>query len=254
MHDVSMQVVCTRTAFDNMCHENAQGYERMYEYVLLAFGWPVTSLVTHTYNMYSTWHQVYTMTRQHQPHDDCMYQVCYIYNIYFVTNTNSKFQYYIIYLVCVYISKYHLEAEGGNEMALAHRARTFFEHDDRVLARILPYRPVYTQTSGTYTCIRSGIESKRHINHRVGDATSKCFARLHFFHACSSTGGRSSAPSGPRPASNGRDQGRTPSQSPEWQKSSCCFLCRRPDNPRPLGAGSDLLGILVTPTAVAQED
>ena len=60
MHDVSMQVVCTRTAFDNMCHENAQGYERMYEYVLLAFGWPVTSLVTHTYNMYSTWHQVYT--------------------------------------------------------------------------------------------------------------------------------------------------------------------------------------------------
>ena len=36
----------------------------------------------------------------------------------------------------------------------------------------------------------------------------------------SSTGGGSSAPSGPRPAGNRRSQGRTPFQSPGWQTGS----------------------------------
>ena len=40
-----------------------------------------------------------------------------------------------------------------------------------------------------------------------------------FFSLPSSTGG-SSAPSAPRPAGNGRGQGRTPSQSPTWQTGS----------------------------------
>ena len=37
----------------------------------------------------------------------------------------------------------------------------------------------------------------------------------------SSSGVRSSSPSRPRPARNGRGQGRTPSQSPAWQTGSC---------------------------------
>ena len=36
----------------------------------------------------------------------------------------------------------------------------------------------------------------------------------------SPSGARSSAPSAPRPAGNGRSQGRTPSQSPAWQTGS----------------------------------
>ena len=42
----------------------------------------------------------------------------------------------------------------------------------------------------------------------------------HFFFACSSTGGRSSATSGPRPDGNGRGQGWTPSQSPALRTGS----------------------------------
>ena len=42
----------------------------------------------------------------------------------------------------------------------------------------------------------------------------------HFALPASSSGVRSSAPSGPRSAGNRRDQGRTPSQSPAWHTGS----------------------------------
>ena len=42
-----------------------------------------------------------------------------------------------------------------------------------------------------------------------------------FFSLPTLSGVRSSTPSGPRPAGNGRGQCRTPSQSPAWQTGSC---------------------------------
>ena len=50
--------------------------------------------------------------------------------------------------------------------------------------------------------------------------TTSVNGETYFSLPVSSTGARSSAPSGPRPAVHGRGQGRVPSQSPSWQTGS----------------------------------
>ena len=54
----------------------------------------------------------------------------------------------------------------------------------------------------------------------TGNKTSAINGEKHFALPVSSSGVRSSAPSGPRPAGHGRGQGRVPSRTPSWQMGS----------------------------------
>ena len=71
-----------------------------------------------------------------------------------------------------------------------------------------------------------GIEAVQHFERRwlafqkLANITPVINGENIFSLPASSTGGRSSAPSGPRPAGHGRGQGRVPSQTPSWQTGS----------------------------------